>query len=435
MGKSFVSLAALCASVFVVGTSEYLVAGMLPEIGADLRVSQGTAGQAVTAYALGVVIGGPLVTMATARLPRKGLAIGLMLLFAAGSALSALAPTFAMLLAGRVVSSLSHAAFLALALVTATSVVPEHRTGSAIATVASGFTVATLLGVPLGSLLGHAAGWRAPFAVLTALTLASVALLALVLPRRQAPAMSLRDELRVVTRKPVLLATAITAVGFSGVSVVFTFIAPLLTRVTGFSSAVVSALLLAYGAGSFLGNLAAGKLTDRSMTATVRGVFGGLTGVLAAMPFAAAWRPTAVLAVLVLGLLATATIAPVARSDPAPRRDGADPGGLRQRRRVQPRRRRRLRPRRAPRGRGRAALERAGRGRAEPDRPGPDVPDPVPHRHRVTERRNRGGGGCGCGRGREGRRLVRLALSRGGPVPGRRPPTPFEPRMGTGCRR
>jgi MFS transporter, DHA1 family, inner membrane transport protein len=311
MSKSFASLAALCASVFVVGTSEYLVAGMLPEVGADLQVSQATAGQAVTAYALGVVIGGPAVTMATARLPRKGLALGLMLLFAAGSALSSLAPSFGMLLAGRVISSLSHAAFLALAVVMATSVVPEHKTGSAIATVASGFTVATLLGVPLGSLLGHAAGWRAPFAVLTALTLAAVVVLALVLPRQQAPATSLRDELRVVTRKPVLLAIATTAVGFSGVAVVFTYIAPLLTRVAGFSSAAVSALLLAYGAGSFLGNLAAGKLTDKSMSVTVRGVFGGLTGVLVAMPFAAAWQPTAVLAVLVLGLLATATIAPL----------------------------------------------------------------------------------------------------------------------------
>ncbi|WP_306317729.1 MULTISPECIES: MFS transporter [unclassified Streptomyces] len=311
MTKSVASLAALCASVFVIGTSEYLVAGVLPEVGADLQVSQGTAGQAVTAYALGVVIGGPVVTVATARLPRKGLAIGLMLLFAVGSALSALAPSFGLLLAGRLVSSLSHAAFLALALVMATGVVPENRTGSAIATVASGFTVATLLGVPLGSLLGHAAGWRAPFAVLTALTLAAVALLALVLPRQQAPATSLRDELRVVTRRPVLLAIATTAVGFSGVSVVFTYIAPLLTRVAGFSPAAVSALLLAYGAGSFLGNLAAGKLTDKSMSATVRGVFGGLTGVLATMPFAAAWQPTAVLAVLVLGLLATATIAPL----------------------------------------------------------------------------------------------------------------------------
>ncbi|MFF0430043.1 MFS transporter [Streptomyces sp. NPDC004520] len=311
MSKSFASLAALCASVFVVGTSEYLVAGMLPEVGSDLQVSQGTAGQAVTAYALGVVIGGPVVTMATARLPRKVLALGLMLLFAAGSAISALAPTFGVLLAGRVISSLSHAAFLALALVMATSVVPEHRTGSVIATVASGFTVATLLGVPWGSLLGQAAGWRAPFVVLTALTLAAVVLLALVLPRQQAPTTSLRDELRVVTRKPVLLAIATTAVGFSGVAVVFTYIAPLLTRVAGFSPAAVSALLLAYGAGSFLGNLAAGKLTDKSMSATLRGVFGGLTGVLAVMPFAAAWQPTAVLAVLVLGLLATATIAPL----------------------------------------------------------------------------------------------------------------------------
>ncbi|WBB59742.1 MFS transporter [Streptomyces sp. WMMC500] len=311
MDKTFARLAALCASVFVVGTSEYLVAGLLPEVGADLEVSQGTAGQAVTAYALGVVIGGPVVTMLTARLPRKGLAIGLMLLFAAGSAVSALAPTFTVLLAGRVVSSLSHAAFLALALVMATGLVDEDKTGSAIATVASGFTVATLLGVPLGSLLGHAAGWRAPFWVLTALTLVAIALLAPVLPRQQAPATRPRDEIGVMLQKPVLLAVATTAVGFSGVAVVYTYITPLLTRVADFSPTAVSALLLAYGAGSFLGNLIAGRLTDKAMSQTVRGVFGGLTGVLAAIPLAVAWQPTAVLAVLVLGLLATATIAPL----------------------------------------------------------------------------------------------------------------------------
>ncbi|MEV5752294.1 MFS transporter [Actinoallomurus sp. NPDC052308] len=114
-----------------------------------------------------------------------------------------------------------------------------------------------------------------------------------------------------VTRRPVLLAIATTAVGFSGVATVFTYIAPLLTRVSGFSSTVVSGLLLTYGAGSFLGNLLAGRLTDRSMSATVRGVFGGLTGVLVLVPFAAVWQPSAVTAVLVLGLLATATIAPL----------------------------------------------------------------------------------------------------------------------------
>lgn len=309
--KSFVILAALCASVFVVGTSEYLIAGLLPQMGGDLGVSVGTAGQAVTAYALGVVIGGPLVTIATARLPRKGVALGLMLLFAAGSALSAWAPTFAALLAGRVVSSLSHAAFLALALVTATQVVPAERVGRAVAAVASGFTVATLLGVPLGALLGERAGWRAPFVVLTALALAGTALLAVVMPRQAAQDTSIREELRVVARRPVLVTVATTALGFAGVMLVFAYIAPLLTQVTGFTAPVVSGLLLAYGAGSFAGNLAAGRLTDWSLSATVRGVFGGLVGVLVVFPVAVAWKPSAVVAVLLLGLLATATIAPL----------------------------------------------------------------------------------------------------------------------------
>ncbi|MFB4284938.1 MFS transporter [Nonomuraea sp. MTCD27] len=311
MRKTFATLAALCVSVFVVGTSEYLISGLLPLVGADLRISVGMAGQAVTVYALGVVVGGPLVAALTAKMPRKGLALGLMLLFAAGSAISALAPSYELLLAGRLVSSFSHAAFLALALVMATSVVPPDKTGTAISTVASGFTVATLLGVPLGALLGESAGWRTPFAVLTALALAGVVLLAAVLPKQPAPAARLRDEVRVVTRRPVLLAIATTAVGFSGVATVFTYIAPLMTRVSGFSSTAVSGLLLAYGAGSFVGNLLAGRLTDKSMSATVRGVFGGLAGVLVLIPFAAVWQPSAVAAVLALGLLSTATIAPL----------------------------------------------------------------------------------------------------------------------------
>ncbi len=311
MSKSFLPLAALSASVFVVGTAEYLIAGMLPQVGSDLGISEGTAGQSVTAYALGVVIGGPAMTMLTSRLPRKRLAVGLMLLFAAGSVVCALAPTFGMLVTGRVVSSLSHAAFLAVAMVMTTGVVPPEKTGTAIATVASGFAVATLLGVPLGSLLGQSAGWRAPFWALTVLALAAAVLLAAVLPEQPAPATRLRDEVRVVTRRPVLLAIAATAVGFSGVTTVFTYLTPLLARIAHFSPAAVSGLLLAYGAGSVLGNLVAGKLTDKSLSATVRGVFGSLTGVLALVPFAVVWQPTAVLAVLGLGLLATATIAPL----------------------------------------------------------------------------------------------------------------------------
>lgn len=311
MKKNVLSLAALTASVFIIGTAEYLIAGILPQVAGDLRVSEATAGQAVTAYALGVVIGGPLVAMATSRMPRKGLALAMVLLFAVGSALCAFAGSYEMLLVGRVVSALSHAAFLAIAVVMATTLVPAEKVGTAIAAVASGFTVATLLGVPLGAMLGQAAGWRAPFLALTVLALLATVLLAAVLPRRAAPTTRIRDELYVVTRKPVLLAVATAAVAFAGVTVVFTYIAPLLTQVAHFSAATVSGLLLAYGAGSLVGNIAAGRLTDRSMSTTVRGVLGGLTGVLALIPFAVVWQPTAVLAVLLLGLLGTAIIAPL----------------------------------------------------------------------------------------------------------------------------
>ncbi|WP_129840809.1 MFS transporter [Streptomyces sp. RFCAC02] len=309
--RSSLLLAALCAGVFVVGTAEYLIAGMLPEVSRDLGVSEGTAGQAVTVYALGVVVGGPLVAGLTARLPRKGVAVGLMALFAAGSVLCAVAGSFAPLLAGRLVSSFSHAAFVAVALLTATGLVPAERIGSAIALIASGFTVSTLLGVPLGALVAERAGWRTPFAALAVLAAVVAAVLAVALPSQGAGETRLRDEIRVVTRRPVLLSVAATAVGFSGVAVVFTYIAPLLTRVAHFSDTAVSGLLLAYGAGSTVGNLAAGRLSDRSLGGTVRGVFGGLAGILAMLPFAVLWQPAAVAAVLVLGLLATATIAPL----------------------------------------------------------------------------------------------------------------------------
>ncbi|MFD8914070.1 MFS transporter [Streptomyces sp. NPDC059575] len=311
MKKSSVILTALCVSVFVVGTAEYLVAGLLPQVAADLGVSVGAAGQTVTAYGLGVVVGGPVVTLATARVPRKVLAVALMLLFAVGSAVSAFAPTYEVLLAGRVLSSLGHATFFALCLVVAGRIVPAEQVGRATAAVVSGLTVATLLGVPLGALLGERAGWRTPFAVLTGLALLGTALLAVVLPRQAAEPTGAGAEIRVLARRPVLLALATTAVGFAGVATVFTYLAPLLTNVTGFPAFVVSALLLAYGAGSFLGNIVAGRLTDLAPAATLRGVFAALTVLLACTPFAVAWQSTAVLAVLLLGLLATATIAPL----------------------------------------------------------------------------------------------------------------------------
>ncbi|MEV0826285.1 MFS transporter [Nonomuraea rubra] len=307
MKKSLLVPAMLMVSVFVVGTSEYLIAGLLPQVAADLGVSVSTAGQAVTAYALGVVIGGPLVTVATVRLPRKGLALGLMLLFAAGNAVCAAAGSYEVLIVGRVVASLSHAAFLTLALMVATRVVEPQRVGTAIAAVGSGFSVATLLGVPLGVLLGEDAGWRTPFAVLAVLALAMTGLLAAVLPRQEAPATSVRDEIATVMGRRVLVVIATTAVGLAATSTVFTYLAPTLTEITGFGPAAVSTLLLVYGAGSLAGGLVAGRLADRSLGATVRGTFVGLSVVLAVFPFAVPWAGSAVVAVLVFGLLTSAT--------------------------------------------------------------------------------------------------------------------------------
>ncbi|WP_052424061.1 MFS transporter [Nonomuraea candida] len=311
MKRTVLTLACLCLSVFVVGTAEFLVAGLLPQIGADLRVSVPVAGQAVTAYALGAVIAGPLVAMGTARLPRKGLMLALMAIFVAGCAISALAPSYPVLLAGRVISSIGHATFFAATLIVATTVVSAGRAGTAIAAVTSGLTVANLLGVPLGAALGQDMSWRLPFAALAALGLACLALLALTMPRTPAQPAGVAAEIAVLTRRPVLLAIATTAVGFAGVGVVFTYVAPMLTEVSGFAPSTVSLLLVAYGVGSLLGNLVTGRLADRALGATLRGVFACLTVLLAMLPLAVVHRPWAAAAVLGLGLLTTATVAPL----------------------------------------------------------------------------------------------------------------------------
>ncbi|OLF15131.1 MFS transporter [Actinophytocola xanthii] len=297
--------------IFAIGTAELLVSGLLPQIAASMQVSVASTGQLVTAYALGVVVGGPLITVLTARMPRKGLVLGLVALFIAGSLVSAAATSYGLLVVSRVLAALSQGTLYAISLVVVTAVVPPERAGRAIAIVVSGLTVATVLGVPLGALLGQAFGWRTPFLAVALIAAAGGAVLAVAMPRTPASATGARSELRVLARRPVLLAITTTAVGFAGVGIVLTYLVPLLTEVSGFSGGAASALLLAYGVGSLLGNLAAGRLTDVSPLMTVRIVFLGLTVVLATLPFAATWQPTTFVAVLAFGLLATATIAPL----------------------------------------------------------------------------------------------------------------------------
>ncbi|MDX6739376.1 MFS transporter [Actinocorallia sp. A-T 12471] len=311
-GRPQVLLAGFILLVFCTGTAEFLVAGLLPEVSADLDVSLPVAGQAATAYALTVAFGGPLVTLATARLPRKGLVLGLCGVFVFGTLLSALAPGFAVLLVGRVLAASAQATLFAIALVVATSVVSPDRAGRAVAAVTSGLTVATVLGVPLGQWVGGATHWRVPFLAAAAAAVLGTLLVAVSMPRAAtAPAEGALAELSVLRRTPVLLSLATTAVGCAGVGVVFTYLVPLLTDVSGFTGGAVTALLVAYGVGGFTGNVVAGRLADRSVGATLRGVFTAMVAVMALLPFAAPVPWAAVLAVGALGVLSTATIAPL----------------------------------------------------------------------------------------------------------------------------
>ena len=262
--RAFPVIAGFLLCIFAIGTAELLVSGLLPEIAASAHVSVATAGQLVTAYAVGVVVGGPLITAATARMPRKGLVLSLIALFIAGSLISAAASSYGLLLAGRVLAALSQGTLYAISIVVVTAVVSPDRAGRAIATVVSGLTVATVLGVPLGAVLGRAFGWRLPFLAVAVIAAAGGLVLAMTMPRTPAPPAGARSELRVLARRPVLLAIVTTAVGFAGTGTVLTYLIPLLTQVSGFSPDTASALLLAYGAGSLLGNFAAGRLTDVS---------------------------------------------------------------------------------------------------------------------------------------------------------------------------
>lgn len=304
-------LAAFVLLVFCTASAEYLVAGMLPQLAADARVSIAAAGQTVTAYALGVAVGGPVVTVLTAGLPRKGLAIGLCMLFISGTVLTVLAPSFGWIIAGRVISACSQATLFAISLTTATAVMGRARQGRAIAIVTSGLTVATVLGVPLGALLGGGTSWRLPFAGIAAAALLGTLVLARTMPRTPAPDTGVAEEIRTLLRGPVLLAVATTVIGFAGVSVVFTYLVPLLTEVTGILAATIPALLLAYGVGGFAGNLIAGRLADLSLGGTLVGVFLALVLTLSAFPLVAGYPMPMIVLVLILGLLSTATIAPL----------------------------------------------------------------------------------------------------------------------------
>jgi DHA1 family inner membrane transport protein len=257
---------ALCLGALSLGISEFAAMGLLPQVAAGTAVSVPTAGLTISAYAVGVVFGAPLIALALARCPRRPLLVGLALLIAAGNLASALAPNFLGVIGARFVAGLPHGAYLGTAAMVAASLVPPDRRASAVARVILGLSVANLVGVPLATWIGQMAGWRVVFATVALLALATAALIRLCLPVIGAgPAIGIRREVRAVLRPQVLLALGTAAIGFGGMFAIYSYIAPTLTEVTRVPEAAVPILLAVFGFGMVAGNLAGGWLADRGI--------------------------------------------------------------------------------------------------------------------------------------------------------------------------
>ncbi|MCH6484650.1 MFS transporter [Pseudoxanthomonas sp. LH2527] len=306
-------LYALTAGAFGIGTTEFVIMGLLMQVAADLQVSIAAAGLLISGYALGVFVGAPLLTAATSRMQRKAVLVALMMVFTLGNLACALAPNYELLMAARVVTSLAHGTFFGVGAVVATGMVSEDRKASAISIMFTGLTVATLLGVPAGAWLGLQFGWRATFWAVTAIgVLATVIIATLVPADRSAPAaLSFRDELRVVTQRQVLLGLLMTVLGFGGMFTVYTYIQPLLTQVTGFADAAVSPILLVFGVGMIVGNLLGGRFADRRLAPALLGTLALLALVMGAMTFVLHSRWAMIAFTGLLGAAAFATVSPL----------------------------------------------------------------------------------------------------------------------------
>ncbi|TPN94908.1 MFS transporter [Mesorhizobium sp. B1-1-5] len=309
------ALYALTAGAFGIGVTEFVIMGLLLDVSADLGVSISAAGLLITGYALGVVVGAPLLGALTGRLPRKTLLLALMVVFTVGNLACALAPDYWTLMAARVLTAFAHASFFGVGSVVATSLVAPNRKASAIALMFTGLTVANILGVPFGTWLGQVYGWRSSFLAVTLVGVIAFAVIALLVPRDEPATMEEEETsegtLAVLGRRPVLLGLLTTVLSWVGVFAAFTYLAPILTRVTGFSEAAVSPILLVFGGGLVAGNLLGGRLADRHLVPTVIGTLVALSAMLFVMAAAIHQPIAAIVAVGLLGAAAFATVAPL----------------------------------------------------------------------------------------------------------------------------
>lgn len=307
------ALLALAVGAFGIGTTEFVMMGLLPNVADDLHISIPTAGHLVSAYALGVVIGAPLLAAVTARLPRRRVLIGLMALFVVGNALSAAAPDYHLLMAARFLSGLPHGAFFGVGAVVATGLVGPERKARSVSLMFLGLTVANIVGVPVATAMGQQLGWRATFLAVSAIGLAAIAALALLVPadHGHGDAVGLRGELRALRSGPVWLALGTTVAGFGALFSAYSYITPMLTDAAGYAESSVTLLLALFGVGATAGNLLGGRLADHSLRGTLFGGLLSLAVVLAFFPLLMGTAWSAAVGVVLLGMAAFTTGSPL----------------------------------------------------------------------------------------------------------------------------
>jgi predicted MFS family arabinose efflux permease len=301
------ALFALTISAFAIGATEFVIVGLIPTIAEHLQITLPSAGLLVSLYAFGVAVGAPVLTALTSKVPRKWLLMGLMALFTAGNLLAWQATSYLVLVIARVLTGLAHGVFFSIGSTIATSLVPKEKAASAIAIMFSGLTVALVTGVPLGTWIGQTYGWQETFLAVSLLGVIALLASLMFIPDdiHHAPPASLRQQLQVLTHPRLLLVYAKTALGYGGAFTAFTFLAPILQNISGFSAASVSVILLVYGVSVAVGNIWGGKLADRKgPLSALKLLFTGLAIVLMSLTFTAGNQITAILTVLVWGAFA-----------------------------------------------------------------------------------------------------------------------------------
>lgn len=304
--RSMFALLALAISAFGIGTTEFISVGLLPSISKDLNVSVTTAGLTVSLYALGAAVGAPVLTALTASMSRKTLLMWIMVIFIIGNGIAAIATSFTILIIARIVSAFAHGVFMSIGSTIAAAIVPENKRASAIAIMFTGLTVATITGVPIGTFIGQQFGWRASFMAIVVIGIIAFIANSILVPSnlKNGVPVSFRDQFKLIKNGRLLLVFIITALGYGGTFVTFTYLSPLLQEVTGFEASTVTIILLVYGIAIAIGNMVGGKLSNHNPIRALFYMFFIQAIILFVLTFTAPFKVAGFITIIFMGLFA-----------------------------------------------------------------------------------------------------------------------------------